>query len=89
MKIEQLKSQFTTKFEELLPSVNEALKQLFGREFIVKMEISEEIDTMSLISGGQYPRVHIQFSTTGNGEYKHIISLPIELARNLYAWMIG
>lgn len=89
MKIEQLKSQFTTKFEELLPPVNEALKQLFGRKFIVKMEISEETDAISLISGDQYPRVHIQFLTTGNGEYKHIISLPIELARNLYAWMIG
>lgn len=89
MKIEQLKSRFTSKFEEALPLVNEALKQLFGSEFVVKMEISEETDAKSFISGGQYPRVHIQLATSGIGEYKHIISLPIELARNLYAWMIG
>jgi len=89
MKIEQLKSRFTSKFEELLPLVNEPLNQLFGSEFAVKMEISEETDAKSFISGGQYPRVHIQLVTSGIGEYKHIISLPVDLAGNLYAWMIG
>ncbi len=89
MKIEQLKSQFKTKFEELLPIVSESLEQLFGRKFIVKMEISEDTDAKSHISGVQYPCVYVQYLTLGAGEYKHIIALPVELARNLYAWMIG
>lgn len=89
MKIEQLRSQFTTKFEELLPLVSESLEQLFGRKFIVRMEISKDTDVISHVSGAQYPCVYVQYLTLGTGEFKHIIALPIELARNLYAWMIG
>jgi len=89
MKIEQLKSQFTTKFEKLLPIVSESLEQLFGRKFMVKMEMSEDTDVISHISGAQYPCVYVQYSILGTGEFKHIIVLPIELAKNLYAWMIG
>ncbi len=89
MKFEQLKLQFSKTFKELLPSVNEALSQLFGKEFIVKMKVSKETETRSLISSEVYPRVHIQFLTTGIATYRHIITLPSNFALNLYAWMIS
>jgi len=89
MKFKQLKSQFSKMFEELLSSVNEALSQLFGKEFIVKMEVSKETDTAALISSEEYPYVHIQFLTTGIASYRHLITLPSDFALNLYAWMIS
>ena len=89
MEPKELINIFKQEYDKVVSPISEAVQQLFGNELDIEYNLSDETNTVISVSGQDYPRVHIEFETKSANHYEHIITLPKELALNLYAWMIG
>jgi flagellar motor switch protein FliN/FliY len=88
MDFEQRKKQFETGFNHLLPVVTEALNQLLSQELKIEMTTIRELEIEEHLKGGDFPRVQVQFVTSGKERIHHRITFPNEFGLRLFAWMV-
>ena len=89
MNINQVNTILTDKYEGVYEVVKQAFSQLFGREVSVSQSISDETNTIISISEGDYPKLHISFTTNTSNVFKHLLIMDPQFGLNLFAWMIG